>query len=88
MESHLMIYTAWGSDEEGCYSFGPGEHPPRYDNGTLMFPDAELMTTIEAGSWEEACIKYHEFMGWEPYVPMEGPAILPEGPGRSDRGRG
>lgn len=74
-----MIFTAWGYDECSCFSFCPGEHPPQYANGTPMFPDAKLMTTIEADSWEEACTKYHKFMKWEPYVPMKETASLSEG---------
>jgi hypothetical protein len=38
-----------------------------------MFVDepAELVWTIEAGSWEEAMQKFHVLQEWEPYRPME-----------------
>lgn len=30
-----------------------------------------LIGEIEAYDWNEAMTKYHEFMGWEPYQPMD-----------------
>ena len=27
--------------------------------------------TIEGETWEDVMTKYHEHMGWEPYVPMK-----------------
>jgi hypothetical protein len=71
-----MIYSAWG--ENGvANNFKAGIGPPCYANGKpydeemLELTGArELIWTVEADSWEDACTKYHEYQGWEPYVPM------------------
>ncbi len=31
---------------------------------------ATLIWSCDAASWEDACTKQHEFLGWEPYKPM------------------
>lgn len=30
----------------------------------------KLLRYVDADSWDEACTQYHEYMGYEPYVPM------------------
>jgi hypothetical protein len=68
-----MKCTAWGKD--GCAHILIGwEGPPTWNNqpdGPIMEDATELIWTIEANSWDEACVKYHELQGWEPYKPME-----------------
>lgn len=33
--------------------------------------NAKLLWTVTASSWEEAQAKKHEYLGWEPYKPMD-----------------
>lgn len=33
--------------------------------------DAVLIKEIYGTDWNDCMKQYHEFMGWEPYVPME-----------------
>ena len=33
----------------------------------LLEPDAKLVWSVEARSWDEARTRMHEFLGWEPY---------------------
>lgn len=61
-----MIYTAWGkSGYANCLH--KGTRQPCFVDGTLDDECPELIWTIEADSWEEACRQYHELQGWEPY---------------------
>ncbi len=34
-------------------------------------PDAKLILIISGKDWTDCMTKYHEEMGWEPYIPME-----------------
>lgn len=45
----------------------PADHP---QHGWLT-EGHEKTWEVKAASWEDAMTKYHEYMGWEPYVPME-----------------
>lgn len=66
----VMTYTAWGRDGQ-AFEFGPGTEPsPVWDDED---GPPEIIWMVEAESWEDACRRYHEFQGWEPYVPMGGP---------------
>jgi hypothetical protein len=66
-------YTVWATINRSEFTVIPGEGPPSFANGVSMFVDepAELVWTIEAGSWEEAMQKFHVLQEWEPYRPME-----------------
>jgi hypothetical protein len=61
-----MKYELWKSGNS--YSFFP-------ENDTtlrgLLDADAKRLTVIEAETWEDAQRLKHEFLGWEPYKPME-----------------
>jgi hypothetical protein len=37
---------------------------------SLPEPDARVVWTVEADTWDDACRQQHEFLGWEPYKPM------------------
>jgi hypothetical protein len=63
----LSVYVLYSSDSEGSLNF--------FEEGAtaakaLLKPDARLVWKVEAKSWEIACLKEHEFLGWEPYKPM------------------
>jgi hypothetical protein len=65
----MAVFTAWGHGDRASTLIA-GEGPPRFADGT-RFPDCEaLVWRIEADSWEDACRRYHELQGWEPYRPM------------------
>lgn len=72
-----MVYTAWGKDGSAtCLMEGPG--PPRTGDGKPYTDEMkeltgayELVWIIEADSWEDANILYHEMQGWERYQSME-----------------
>lgn len=58
------IYTAWGI-KPYANTFVKGKEKPNYEDCK------DLIWTIYARDWNEACTKYHELQGWEPYKPME-----------------
>lgn len=68
----MKVYTAWGKDGY-ANTLIDGEGPPRWSDGDLMTPEEcpDLIWTIGADSFEEACIKYNELQGWEPYRSLE-----------------
>ena len=61
-----MRYELWHSTSESCYTFFPETQRP-----TDLPTDATLLWTTEADTWEEAQRQKQEFLGWEPYVPMD-----------------
>lgn len=59
----------WFSEKENSHIFFPtDEKNPR----PSLPADAELVWTIKASSWKDACQKRNDFLGWGPYVPMAG----------------
>lgn len=67
MSDHRMQqYELW---QEGVdYSFFPVDNDSARQ---ALSPDATLIWTVEAYSWEEACKKRNEYLGWEEYRPIE-----------------
>lgn len=63
-----MQFQLWHSPSANAFTFVPAEPPPAL---SLIEDDARLMWTVEADSWDEAQAKKHEFLGWEPYVPID-----------------
>jgi hypothetical protein len=62
-----MKYELWHSESESSYDrFASGDK----GNADMLPPDAHLIWTVEAESWDDACRKQHEFLGWEPYKPV------------------
>jgi len=57
-------YELW--KEGNGYSFFPSDN---MSARKLLQPDATLVWTVEARSWEEAQRLKHEFLGIEPYKP-------------------
>ena len=64
-----MKYELWHSHDRGSdvYTLLPAGAQREQ---TLLEPNAKVIWTIDAESWNEACQKQHEFLGWEPYKPM------------------
>lgn len=63
-----MKYELWHSATDNAFTFFPSDSPPMLG---VIEPDARKLWTVEAGSWNEAQTKMHEFLGWEPYIPVE-----------------
>ena len=64
----LKTYQLWRSDAEGSLTFieeGTDVH------ASMLEPDAKLIWTVKATSWNEAQAKKHDFLGWAPYKPMD-----------------
>lgn len=59
-------YELW--QLEDGYEFFPESNTSAKDS---LSPEAKLIWTVEAVSWDEAQTKKHEYLGWEPYKPME-----------------
>ena len=59
-----MKYELWGNDCE--YTFMPEDSCQR----DLLTEDQVLITIIEAETWQEACFKRNEYLGWKPYRPL------------------
>lgn len=66
--SNVIMYELWFSQSENSYAFFEKGSTNNYN---LLEKDAKLIWSVEASSWEEAQSKKHEFLGWEPYIPME-----------------
>lgn len=60
-----MRYELWHSASEGCYTFFPANQRP--DD---LEDDACFVWSVEAANWDEAQTAKHQFLGWEPYLPM------------------
>ncbi len=59
-----LRYLLFSSESESSYTFTA-------EANSLPLPaDATLVWQVDADSWEIACMKKHEFLGWEPYKPM------------------
>ena len=73
-----MKYGLWKHMDQGVsLTFTGFDAYEEYVRQGAIEPDAELIWTVEAESWNEACTRYHEFMGYEPYKPMdEQPELL------------
>jgi hypothetical protein len=72
----MNIYVLYQSEEEGSYTFFQEED--EINRGNLA-KDAKLIWKTEAKSWEIACMKRNEFLGYEPYIPMvDSPEELKE----------
>ena len=64
----IMKYELWHSKEGCSYTLLRAKNDP---NKKLLETDAELLHVFEAGSDDDARKKWNEYMGWEPYKPME-----------------
>lgn len=65
----MKKYDLWFSPSENSYAFS--ESSVHHDMG--LEEDAEIIWSVEADSWQEACAKQHEYLGWEPYKPFVDP---------------
>lgn len=64
IDASLIRYELW--EEEGSLSFFPETHA---SFRAMLGPNARLVWSCTARTWEEAQTKKHEHLGWGPYVP-------------------
>ncbi len=64
--NETMRYELWHSASEGSHTFFPADQRP-----ADLAADARLTWAVDAATWEEAQAAKHEFLGWEPYRPMD-----------------
>lgn len=62
----MKTYCLYKSISENSFSFFEENDQI---NIKLLPPDSKRIWSITTTSWEIACLKEHEFLGWEPYKP-------------------
>lgn len=60
------LWMSGGGDSYDLFRSDDGE------NKRLLDEDAVLLRTFHVRSYEEAAKLMHEYLGWEPYKPMDG----------------
>ena len=68
MHNDEQTYEIWWSEETDSTTCTSAQ--AFRDNPILLEPDAVLLKSFQACSWEEAMTQMHEFLGFEPYSPM------------------
>jgi len=64
----MKRFELWYSKNTCSYDFFEKDHPQKH---SLLEDDAVLIWSVEAASYDEAQVKKHEYLGWEPYNPMD-----------------
>jgi hypothetical protein len=59
-------YELWVDGERSEMTFIPSDHP----QWGIHTVGCTKLWEVEADSWEEACTKRNEYLGWAPYKPM------------------
>lgn len=72
-----MLHQAWSDG-----SFFPVSNRSA---AAQVEPGATLIWSVDAASWYEAMRLYHQWKGWEPYVPLDDEDVIytPENHGDS-----
>lgn len=60
-------YELWHSSTSNSHTFFESGHP---DRSVVLEPDAVLIWTVTADSYDEAQAKKNEYLGWAPYKPI------------------
>jgi hypothetical protein len=63
-----MILEHWYDEQDGSTTVFLKEN--RDNHLRLLHEGSWKCCEIEGEDWEDCMRKYHEHMGWEPYVPM------------------
>ena len=68
-----MIFELWKSEDGSEYTFLPHWSIVKCPQLKKDSDDKDqiMIWSVEADTWDEACTKYHEYMGWEPYIPFD-----------------
>ncbi len=66
MSSQIQLYEGYRCDEDDSSAFFPSSHTPE-QKAAITGPNAVLVFTCEASSWEEAMQKWYDFNGWGLY---------------------
>lgn len=68
-----FIYGLWAGGTAGGYGF---LSTPLAWGNLWLIDGAKLVWACQAADWASACRLYHEFMGWEPYVPVHSATFV------------
>jgi hypothetical protein len=67
-----MKWELWLSESQSSYSMIPVSGT---DDEALarrhLEPDAKIIFTVDAETWDEAAQARNDFLGWGPYVPYQ-----------------
>lgn len=66
-----MRYELWGTPDRTSLSFTEANAVEVHKQQGAIEPEAEFIWSVDAESDNEAMTLYHEYMGWEPYKPMD-----------------
>ena len=66
-----MRYELWGTPDRTSLTFTGANSISEYKRQGAIELEAEFVWAVEADSYNEAATLYHEYMGWEPYKPMD-----------------
>jgi len=62
----MQLYELWQEGDD--HSFFPADNDSARET---LSPGAKLIWRVEATSWEEACHKRNEYLGWDEYRPFQ-----------------
>ncbi len=66
-----MKYELWATPDRTSLTFIAADTIELYREQGAVETDAECIWSVEADTYNEAATAYHEYMGWEPYKPMD-----------------
>ena len=62
----MQTYELW--QHESDYSFFPASNATAREQ---LPAGASMIWSVETASWNEACAKRNEYLGWGPYEPLD-----------------
>jgi hypothetical protein len=67
------IYEIWEAiaEDNGCSQTALLRKGEIENEAHLFDGKPKLLKTFEANSYNDACQIYHDFFGWEKYIPMD-----------------
>lgn len=68
-----MKYALWHSRDgnSDIYTLLAVDETHDGAKNAALEPGAKIIRTFEADTWEKARRQQHEYLGWEPYKPIE-----------------
>jgi hypothetical protein len=71
-----MKYELWGTPDKTSLLFTGADEIENCKRQNMIEPDAELIWTVDADSYDEAMTLYYEYMGWGIYKPMDDNSLI------------
>ena len=65
-----MRFELWVDNDRTSYTFSTPENIEWMKKCSLFEKDAKFEWSVEADGFEDAMVKYHEYMGFKKYRPM------------------